>query len=150
MCTPVTMLDRRYSDPDAVATAWDDTRRTIEAAELFWLTTVRADSRPHVTPVVAVWADDGSSRLGAAAFTILTASRFSRTPSFPRRFLRLPRVRSAIRCTASQQSEIFRAAAPAAVARRSSERRDDRRSSAKFQPDAYGSVFDEQRVGQAR
>jgi nitroimidazol reductase NimA-like FMN-containing flavoprotein (pyridoxamine 5'-phosphate oxidase superfamily) len=28
-----------------------------EAAELFWLTTVRSDGRPHLTPVVAVWVD---------------------------------------------------------------------------------------------
>ncbi len=30
----------------------------LESAELFWLTTVRADGRPHVTPVVAVWSQD--------------------------------------------------------------------------------------------
>ncbi|HCI79238.1 MAG TPA: pyridoxamine 5'-phosphate oxidase, partial [Ktedonobacter sp.] len=32
-------------------------------AELFWLSTVRADGRPHVTPLVAVWHD------GAIHFT---------------------------------------------------------------------------------
>jgi general stress protein 26 len=58
MSTPVTTLDRRYSDPDAAPTDWDATRRAIEAAELFWLSTVRIDGRPHVTPVVAVWLDD--------------------------------------------------------------------------------------------
>lgn len=57
MNTPVTTLDRRYSDPDAAATEWDATRRALEAAELFWISTVRADGRPHVTPLVAVWAD---------------------------------------------------------------------------------------------
>ncbi len=30
----------------------------LEAAELFWIATVRADGRPHVTPLVAVWLDD--------------------------------------------------------------------------------------------
>jgi nitroimidazol reductase NimA-like FMN-containing flavoprotein (pyridoxamine 5'-phosphate oxidase superfamily) len=30
----------------------------LETAPLFWLSTVRADGRPHVTPVVAVWHDD--------------------------------------------------------------------------------------------
>jgi len=30
----------------------------LETAELFWITTVRADGRPHVTPLVAVWLDD--------------------------------------------------------------------------------------------
>jgi nitroimidazol reductase NimA-like FMN-containing flavoprotein (pyridoxamine 5'-phosphate oxidase superfamily) len=32
--------------------------RVLEAAELFWLTTVRPDGRPHVSPLVAVWFDD--------------------------------------------------------------------------------------------
>jgi nitroimidazol reductase NimA-like FMN-containing flavoprotein (pyridoxamine 5'-phosphate oxidase superfamily) len=54
---PVTRLDQRYSDPDAEAVSWEDTRRLLEAAEIVWLTTVRADGRPHVTPVVSVWTD---------------------------------------------------------------------------------------------
>jgi Pyridoxamine 5'-phosphate oxidase len=29
----------------------------LEAAELFWISTVRADGRPHVTPLVAAWLD---------------------------------------------------------------------------------------------
>jgi len=29
----------------------------LESAELFWISTVRADGRPHVTPLVAVWHD---------------------------------------------------------------------------------------------
>jgi nitroimidazol reductase NimA-like FMN-containing flavoprotein (pyridoxamine 5'-phosphate oxidase superfamily) len=29
--------------------------RALETAELFWITTVRADGRPHVSPLVAVW-----------------------------------------------------------------------------------------------
>ena len=55
---PVTELDARFSDRDAVATDWDQTRRALEDAELFWIATVRADGRPHVTPLVAVWLDD--------------------------------------------------------------------------------------------
>ena len=54
---PVTELDTRFSDPGAAATSWDDTLRALEAAELFWISTVRADGRPHVTPLVAVWLD---------------------------------------------------------------------------------------------
>jgi nitroimidazol reductase NimA-like FMN-containing flavoprotein (pyridoxamine 5'-phosphate oxidase superfamily) len=57
MNTPVTTLDQRYSDPDAVAAGWDETRRALETAELFWISTVRADGRPHATPLVAVWSD---------------------------------------------------------------------------------------------
>jgi pyridoxine/pyridoxamine 5'-phosphate oxidase len=57
MATPVTAIDHRFSDPRATAAGWDQTREALEAAELFWVSTVRADGRPHVTPVVAVWAE---------------------------------------------------------------------------------------------
>lgn len=57
MNEPVTKLDTRYSDPNAVATSWEETRRILETAELFLLATVRAEGRPHATPVVAVWLD---------------------------------------------------------------------------------------------
>jgi nitroimidazol reductase NimA-like FMN-containing flavoprotein (pyridoxamine 5'-phosphate oxidase superfamily) len=56
MTIPVTTLDQRFSDPDADVTSWDATRRALETAEMFWISTVRADGRPHVTPLVAVWA----------------------------------------------------------------------------------------------
>jgi general stress protein 26 len=56
MTTPVTALDPRYSDPKATAISWDQTREALEAAELSWISTVRPDGRPHVTPLVAVWA----------------------------------------------------------------------------------------------
>jgi nitroimidazol reductase NimA-like FMN-containing flavoprotein (pyridoxamine 5'-phosphate oxidase superfamily) len=58
MSQPVTKLDSRFSDPNAVATEWEETRRKLEQAELFWISTVREDGRPHVTPLVAVWLDD--------------------------------------------------------------------------------------------
>jgi general stress protein 26 len=57
MSEPVTEIDARFSDPDTTATGWDATRRALETAELFWITTVRADGRPHVSPLVAVWLD---------------------------------------------------------------------------------------------
>lgn len=63
MNEPITTMDARYSDPNAVATPWEETLRVLETAELFWLSTVRADGRPHATPVVAVWLD------GAIHFT---------------------------------------------------------------------------------
>jgi general stress protein 26 len=55
--TPVTTLDRRFSDPGAAATGWEQTSRALAEAELFWITTVRAGGRPHMTPLVAVWSD---------------------------------------------------------------------------------------------
>lgn len=56
MPVPITKLSK-FSEPDATATDWEETRRALEGAELFWVSTVRADGRPHVTPVVAVWAE---------------------------------------------------------------------------------------------
>jgi predicted pyridoxine 5'-phosphate oxidase superfamily flavin-nucleotide-binding protein len=58
MSSPRTILDARFSDPGTQATDWPGTREALEAAELFWLSTVRADGRPHVTPLVAVWTED--------------------------------------------------------------------------------------------
>ena len=57
MTTPETTIDQRFSAPDAVAVSWEETLAVLEQAELFWITTVRADGRPHVTPLVAVWVD---------------------------------------------------------------------------------------------
>jgi general stress protein 26 len=51
-------------NPNAAATPWEEARRALETAELFWITTVRADGRPHVTSLVAVWHD------GTLYFTI--------------------------------------------------------------------------------
>lgn len=58
MKTPATEIDTRFSQPDAIATEWDETRRVLESAELFWISTVRSDGRPHLTPAVAVWLED--------------------------------------------------------------------------------------------
>ncbi|PRZ40742.1 pyridoxamine 5'-phosphate oxidase [Antricoccus suffuscus] len=55
---PTTTIDDRYSDPGSSATPWAETRRDLQRAEMFWLTTVRSDGRPHMTPLVAVWLDE--------------------------------------------------------------------------------------------
>jgi|SRR5687768_3163648 len=52
--SPSGTIDRRFSDPDAGATPWAEAIAALERAELYWLTTVRADGRPHVTPLVGV------------------------------------------------------------------------------------------------
>ncbi len=52
-------LDHRFSDPDTSPTTWAETERLLRDAELYWLTTVRADGRPHVTPLVGVWHERG-------------------------------------------------------------------------------------------
>ena len=55
---PVTELDPRYGDKGATATRWSEARKRLEDAELFWVTTVRPDARPHITPLLALWLDD--------------------------------------------------------------------------------------------
>ncbi len=57
MTTPQTTLDERFSQPGSDPTSRDQARAVLETAELTWLTTVRADGRPHQTPLVAVWHD---------------------------------------------------------------------------------------------
>jgi general stress protein 26 len=58
MADPVSShLDTRFSSPSAKATGWDETLQALKQAELFWVTTVRSDGRPHTTPLVAVWSD---------------------------------------------------------------------------------------------
>jgi nitroimidazol reductase NimA-like FMN-containing flavoprotein (pyridoxamine 5'-phosphate oxidase superfamily) len=59
---PITELDPRFSSEDASPVAWQDAVRALESAEICWLSTVRADGRPHVTSLLAVWLD------GAAYF----------------------------------------------------------------------------------
>jgi nitroimidazol reductase NimA-like FMN-containing flavoprotein (pyridoxamine 5'-phosphate oxidase superfamily) len=60
---PTSRFDPRFSSPDAAATTWEATEQVLGAAELYWLTTVRPDGRPHVTPLIGAWVD------GAAYFT---------------------------------------------------------------------------------
>jgi general stress protein 26 len=60
---PTTRFDGSFSRPDAVATPWEATDQVLREAELYWLTTVRTDGRPHVTPLIGVWLD------GTAYFT---------------------------------------------------------------------------------
>ena len=55
--SPRATLDARYSEENAQATPWAGAVARLEAAGLFWVSTVRTDGRPHVTPVVAVWMD---------------------------------------------------------------------------------------------
>jgi len=58
MNEPVAHIDVRFSDPDAHSTPWVTVKGELEAAQLSWITTVRTDGRPHVTPLVAVWVNE--------------------------------------------------------------------------------------------
>jgi nitroimidazol reductase NimA-like FMN-containing flavoprotein (pyridoxamine 5'-phosphate oxidase superfamily) len=52
---PTTDLDRRYGDEEATARSWEEAAEVLRTAELSWLSTVRPDGRPHVTPLITVW-----------------------------------------------------------------------------------------------
>lgn len=54
----MTELDAGFSSDGATPTAWTEGRRRLEEAELYWLSMVCPDERPHVTPVLSVWLDD--------------------------------------------------------------------------------------------
>jgi nitroimidazol reductase NimA-like FMN-containing flavoprotein (pyridoxamine 5'-phosphate oxidase superfamily) len=54
---PVPEQDIRFGDPASPPTPWTETLGVLETAELFWISTVRGDGRPHVTPLPAVWHD---------------------------------------------------------------------------------------------
>ena len=51
---PAAELDEPYSGPDAKAAPWSRAIDSLDDAGVYWLSTVRPDGRPHVTPVAAV------------------------------------------------------------------------------------------------
>ena len=53
---PVTELTPN-STPGSTAMSWEQARAQFGGAPIYWLATVRADGRPHVMPVQAVWSD---------------------------------------------------------------------------------------------
>jgi nitroimidazol reductase NimA-like FMN-containing flavoprotein (pyridoxamine 5'-phosphate oxidase superfamily) len=55
--TPTGELDARFSSKGAVAARWSDVEAVLVSAALFWISTVRPDGRPHVTPLISVWVD---------------------------------------------------------------------------------------------
>ena len=55
---PTAELDARFSSEGATPTDWAEARGHLEDAEVFWISTVRPDGRPHVTPLISVWLDD--------------------------------------------------------------------------------------------
>jgi nitroimidazol reductase NimA-like FMN-containing flavoprotein (pyridoxamine 5'-phosphate oxidase superfamily) len=51
---PVTELSA-FSSPSATSTEWSQARDELAGAEVYWLSTVRPDGRPHVTPLLGIW-----------------------------------------------------------------------------------------------
>jgi general stress protein 26 len=54
---PTAQLSEGYSQPGATALPWAAVAGVLSASEMFWLSTVRRDGRPHVTPLPAIWTD---------------------------------------------------------------------------------------------
>jgi len=57
---PSVQLNEGFSEPGATAPAWSEVAGVLSASEMFWLSTVRRDGRPHLTPLPAIW-DDGTA-----------------------------------------------------------------------------------------
>ena len=58
MPADVTSEIHGFSQPNATPTPWAAGLEQIIDADTFWLSTVRPDGRPHVTPLIAVWHGD--------------------------------------------------------------------------------------------
>jgi general stress protein 26 len=56
MAAPTPELDERFGDAPEPVT-WAQVEQTLEQAEIFWVTTTRADGQPHVTPLIAPYLD---------------------------------------------------------------------------------------------
>ncbi len=54
---PTAELNEEFSEPGAAAPPWAEVAEVLSKSEMFWLSTVRGDRRPHVTPLPAIWLD---------------------------------------------------------------------------------------------
>ena len=54
---PMAELQPQFSSDNASPTMWAEARDILEEAKIYWLSTVRPEGRPHVTPLFAVWLD---------------------------------------------------------------------------------------------
>jgi hypothetical protein len=55
--TVTATLVGEFSDPDATALPYETAVDILRTSEMFWLSTVRQDARPHVVPLPAIWLD---------------------------------------------------------------------------------------------
>jgi hypothetical protein len=54
---PMAELDSQFSSDEATPIPWAQGRERLEGAEVYWISTVRPDGRPHVTPLLSIWLD---------------------------------------------------------------------------------------------
>ena len=52
---PFTELSGTFSSPGATPADWSQARDELAGAPVYWLSTVRPDGRPHVTPLLGIW-----------------------------------------------------------------------------------------------
>ena len=52
---PTAELHEGFSSPAATERPWTEVVDVLSNSEMFWLSTVRRDGRPHVTPLPAIW-----------------------------------------------------------------------------------------------
>ena len=52
---PVPELNADFSSPEAAAPPWERVVEVLATSEIFFLSTVRGNGRPHVTPIPAIW-----------------------------------------------------------------------------------------------
>ena len=57
MSTPIVEFNGDFSEPGAAPVPWAEVDEVLTKSEMFWLSTVRGDGRPHVTPLPAIWVD---------------------------------------------------------------------------------------------
>ena len=69
---PVTDVDPRYGESGTGPRPWAEEQQLLAAAPLSWVSTVRPDGRPHVTPLLTVWHN------GALHFSTGAAERKAR------------------------------------------------------------------------
>ena len=50
-------LNSQFSSDKATPIPWAEGHERLEGAEVYWISTVRPDGRPHVTPLLSVWLD---------------------------------------------------------------------------------------------
>jgi general stress protein 26 len=55
MSEPIVEFNGDFSEPGAGPVPWAEVEKVLAGSEMFWLSTVRRDGRPHVTPLPAVW-----------------------------------------------------------------------------------------------
>jgi hypothetical protein len=54
-----TQLVQEFSPEGSTAVEWARADRELTAAGIYWITTVRPDGRPHVTPLIGVYDEHG-------------------------------------------------------------------------------------------